>query len=161
MIAEVVPRISRYCGLEKGVMIWLIVAVLPLDIDLVGKIFRIVPHAPDETRATARKPWQAQEVHAGNRGDTTPLDRVAAIVKDTVDLQPGVVDTESGRPDHGGHARVSKVEFENRVRHAVGFRAEDVCFRLGWQIEAVAFDVLIGLAQQGEVVVVTAGDVCA
>ena len=40
MIAEVIPRSLRYCGLEEGVMIWLIVAVLPLDLDLVGEVFR-------------------------------------------------------------------------------------------------------------------------
>ncbi len=40
MIAEVVPHFSRYCAVEEGVMIWLIVAVLPLDLDLIGEIFR-------------------------------------------------------------------------------------------------------------------------
>lgn len=31
MIAEVIPRSLRYCGLEEGVMIWLIDAVFPYE----------------------------------------------------------------------------------------------------------------------------------
>ena len=43
MIAEVIPRSLRYCGLEEGVMIWLIVAVLPLDLDLGICSFEVHP----------------------------------------------------------------------------------------------------------------------
>ena len=31
MIAEVIPRSLRYCGLEEGVMIWLIDATVPTE----------------------------------------------------------------------------------------------------------------------------------
>lgn len=55
MIAEVVPRISRYCGLEKGVMIWLIVAVLPLDLDLIGEVFRVIRDAAGHSSPSVRQ----------------------------------------------------------------------------------------------------------
>lgn len=97
MIAEVIPRSLRYCGLEEGVRIWLIVAVFPLNLDLVGEVLRVVPNSPDEARTATRQPRQPEEIHAGNRCNATLLDRVAALVEDSLDLQPGVVDSEAGR----------------------------------------------------------------
>ena len=78
-------------------MIWLIVAVFPLNLDLVGEVLRVVPNSPDEARTATRQPRQPEEIHAGNRCNATLLDRVAALVEDSLDLQPGVVDSEAGR----------------------------------------------------------------
>ena len=60
----------------------------------------------------------------GMGSDAALLGRVAAVVEDSLDLQPGVVDTEAGRPDHGPHVHLGEVEFEDRVAHALGDRAE-------------------------------------
>src|SRR5699024_8283034 len=84
---------------------------------------------------------------------------VPAFVQHAGDLEPGVVDAETGRPDHSADAHGDEVELEDRVADTLRIRAKDVSLGLRWQVESIAFDVLVGLAQQRQVVLVSPRDV--
>src|SRR5699024_9216055 len=128
---------GRYCC-ERGAR-RRVVAIHPLDTDLISQVLRIVPHTPDEARPSAGEPGQPEEVHARNRRHSALLNGVPAFVQHAGDLEPGVVDAETGRPDHSADAHGDEVELEDRVADTLRIRAKDVSLGLRWQVESIAF----------------------
>src|SRR3984957_4413988 len=84
-----------------------------------------------------------------------------AVFVERVDLQPAVIDGESGRPDDRGDAGPSQVDLEGGAGDAFRVGPQAAGVRLPRQVEAVALDVRVGLIEQRQVAGVAAGDAVA
>src|ERR1700759_4791595 len=114
-----------------------------------------MPYAPDEARAPARLPRQPKEIHARLRRYAALVPGLAVLVE-RIYPQPAVVERVPGRPDDRRDAGGGEVQFEDRIRHAFGVRAEDAGLGFLGQSETVSLDVVVGLVEHGQVVGVAA-----
>ena len=117
-----------------------------------------MPHAPDEGRAPARQPGQAQEVDARLMAHAAVVARLAAGLE-AVHLQPAEVHPVARGPDDGGDAGGGQVEFAQRMGHALRIGQAPAGLGLLGQVQAVAADVVVGRIEHGQVVGVAVGDV--
>src|SRR4051812_9323418 len=86
--------------------------------DVIGKILRIVPYAPDEAGASPRLPGQSEKIYPGHGRNAALMARLAVVVEG-MDLQPAVVGRVTGRPDDRGYPGASQLQLENRVPDAL------------------------------------------